>query len=170
MPNMKNIFSQHNKSIESKKEPVQNERNCNCRNSGDCPVGNQCLTNSLIYPAVVTRLDNGKEETYIGLTANTFKTRFTNHTSSFRHRHQSADTNLAKYVWSLKDKNIPHNIKWKIVAKSKAYSPTSKACNQCIKEKYYIICRPEMASLNNRNELATECRHRKRHLLSNLKE
>ena len=36
----------------------------------------------------------------------------------------------------------------------------------CLWEKYYIICRPNMATLNNRNELVSSCRHAKKFLLN----
>ena len=41
-------------------------------------------------------------------------------------------------------------------------------CNLCLWEKYYIICRPNMATLNNRNELVSSCRHAKKFLLNNV--
>ena len=34
-------------------------------------------------------------------------------------------------------------------------------CGLCDLEKFYIISKPELASLNQRNELATSCRHSK---------
>ena len=40
-------------------------------------------------------------------------------------------------------------------------SALRKNCDLCDLEKFYIISRPELASLNQRNELATSCRHRK---------
>ena len=49
----------------------------------------------------------------------------------------------------------------------RAYQPSGKNCGLCDLEKFYIISRPELASLNQRNELATSCRHRKKHLLCN---
>ncbi len=171
MPNMKNIISQHNKSVEKKNEPQEPQQsNCNCMNPNQCPLDNQCLTKSIIYQATVKRKDNGKGETYIGLTANEFKTRHRNHLTSFRCEHHKTDTNLSKYVWSLKEKRIEYTIRWKIIARGKPYSPSSKTCNLCIKEKYYIICRPEMSSLNDRDELGKPCLHRKKHLLKNVKE
>jgi hypothetical protein len=32
-------------------------------------------------------------------------------------------------------------------------------------EKYFIICKPKMATLNKRNELVSACRHNKKFLL-----
>ena len=140
---------------------------CNCRGK-ICPLDGKCLTSSIIYQATVTRQDNDKSETYIGLTDNSFKTRFNGHTCSFRNRDKRNATTLSQYIWTLKDSDIPFSIKWKLVTRSSAYSPSTKTCNLCLTEKYFIICKPEMASLNHRNELAAGCRHKKKHLLCNI--
>ena len=47
-----------------------------------CPVENICLTDSVVYQAVVERTD-GVTDSYVGLTANSFKDRWTKHKSSF---------------------------------------------------------------------------------------
>ncbi len=168
MPNMKEIISHQNKSIVRKCNPITEAKDtCNCRNKNKCPLEGKCQTSGMIYQATVTREDTQKDETYIGLTENDFKTRFNGHTSTFRNRDKRSSTTLSQYVWSLKDKNIDYSIKWKIIARSNAYSTSTKKCNLCLKEKYFIICKPQMATLNNRNELVSECRHRKKHLLCN---
>jgi hypothetical protein len=74
-------------------------------------------------------------------------------------------TALSKHVWSLKDSQTQYKITWKILAHVKSYSPISKRCNLCTTEKYYIICHPNLSTLNNRNELASSCRHRRKFLL-----
>ena len=124
-------------------------------------------TSSLIYQATVTRHDHNKEESYIGLTDNTFKTPYNGHTGSFRNEQYRNATTLSNYIWTLKDKNINYSLKWKIIDRGRAYQPLGKNCGLCDLEKFYIISRPELASLNQRNELATSCRHRKKHLLCN---
>ena len=165
MPNMKQVIAKHNSKIRQSPNQQENERSCNCRNTSTCPLDGKCLTQNSIYQATVKRQDNNKEETYIGLTEKTFKIRYTGHKSTFNVKKQRASTTLSQYIWKLKDENIPYSLKWKIIAKSKAYSPTNKTCNLCTKEKFYILFKPEMSTLNNRNELATECVHRWKHLL-----
>ena len=125
------------------------------------PVNQKCQTSSLIYQATVTRHDNNKEESYIGLTDNTFKTRYNGHTSSFQNEQYRNATTLSNYIWTLKDKNINYSLKWKIIDRGRAYQPAGNNCGLCDLEKFYIISRPELANLNQRNELATSCRHRK---------
>jgi hypothetical protein len=166
MPNIQQLIANHNRSVINKNVSLEpSVKDCNCRNSNNCPLDGKCLTSSIIYQATVTRQDTQKEESYIGLTENTFKTRFNGHNNSFRHSNKRNATTLSNYIWSLKDINIPYTLKWKMIAKATPYSPSSKICNLCIKEKYFIICKPHMASLNRRNELGAECRHRRKHLL-----
>ena len=75
---------------------------------------------------------------------------------------------LSKYVWGLKDKKVDYHIKWRIVRHAKSYSNVTKKCNLCLWEKYYIICRPDLATLNNKNELVTSYRHAKKFLLNSV--
>jgi hypothetical protein len=168
MTNMKQIISAHNKSIIKRDNAIDTTPGCNCRKNTTCPLEGKCLTTGIIYQATVTRQDNNKDETYIGLTDNTFKTRYNGHNCSFRNREKRNSTTLSQYVWELKDNNTPYTIKWKVIARSSAYSPSTKKCNLCLTEKYFIICKPQIATLNNRNELASDCRHKRRHLLCNM--
>ena len=113
----------------------------------------------------VTRQDNNITETYVGLTENDFKTRYRNHTASFRHAKHRNSTELSKYIWTVKDNNINFFISWRILSSSLPYKSSNKRCNLCLKEKFLIICRPELSSLNKRNELVSSCRHRNKALL-----
>lgn len=167
MPNIKKIIDKHNKGLIKNAQKISSEalKKCNCRNAIKCPLDGQCLTESVIYQATVT--SNNNKETYVGLTENQFKTRYRNHTASFRNKKLSNATELSKHIWSLKDTNQTYNIKWKILCKSQPYSNTTKRCDLCNTEKYYIIFQGEMASLNKRTELICSCRHSKKYLLEN---
>ena len=170
MPNIKQRISAHNKSALTHSEPEQqqnNTRDCNCRQNRQCPLDGKCLTSSVIYQATVTRLDNQNKETYIGLTENSFKTRYNGHSANLNNHDKRSATTLSEYVWKLKDTNIQHNITWKIISRAKAYNASNKKCNLCLEEKYYIIRHPDLGSLNKRSELFSTCRHRKKNLLSN---
>ena len=105
------------------------------------------------------------KETYIGLCDTAFKLRYRNHVCSFRNERYKHATELSKYIWNLKDRNIMYNIKWRKIKQARSYSNVSKKCNLCLWEKYFIICRPEMSTLNNRSELISTCRHSKKFLL-----
>ena len=60
----------------------------------------------VVHQAKIRRKDNGKFETYVGLTADDFKTRYRNHKTSFENKTYRHSTELSKHVWSLKDNNI----------------------------------------------------------------
>ena len=163
MPNVHQIISAHNKIVFNKHtEPTENsQKACYCRNKESCPLPGKCLTESVVYQATVTRQDNLEKETYVGHTEVPFKTRYNNHTSSFRNIKHKHSTELSKYIWQLKQANVKYSIRWKILKKCKAYSNKTKRCNLCLYEKFIIIYYPKLSSLNSRNELISRCRHRK---------
>lgn len=89
------------------------QRTCNCcRAKPSCPLGGECLTQNVFYQATVKTV-KGKE-TYFDTTADQFKTRFRNHTASFKNASKRNATELSKYIWSLKDSNTEFILSWKI--------------------------------------------------------
>ena len=74
--------------------------NCNCDNKNTCPLPKQCVTNNIIYKATDNKNDTRH---YIGMTATTFRERYANHTSSFRHKKDSNKTELSKHIWKFKE-------------------------------------------------------------------
>ena len=54
----------------------------------------------------------------LNLSEDEFKTRYNNHTRSFRKKGHEKKTELSKYVWELKDKGEDFTIKWSVVAKA----------------------------------------------------
>jgi hypothetical protein len=169
MNNIKNIIDGHNKAILSKEIVKNQPKTCNCRKIIDCPMSGRCLVKSVVYRATVETNDDKPKQTYVGLTENTFKTRFTNHKASFRNPKLKNSTELSKYIWELKEENIDFNITWNILKQASPYNPASDRCNLCLWEKFYIICKQENAKLNKRNELVSTCRHSRKYLLSNFK-
>ena len=126
-----------------------------------------CNVESVIHQAEVTA--ETAKEIYIGLCDTAFKLRYRNHVSSFQNERYKHATELSKYMWSLKDENAKYNIKWRKINQASSYSNVTKRCNLCLWEKYFIICKPEMASLNKRNELSSCCRHVRKFLLKNVR-
>ena len=165
MPNFSKIISRHNKQILSK--DTSTDSLCKCESVAVCPVDGRCHLKDVIYQATVKQLSNNTEDCYVGLTSSTFKIRYGQHNSNFRNPKTQDATTLSTHIWKLKSENIRYEVRWKIVARAKSYSPSSGTCNLCRTEKYFIICKPEMASLNKRNELLSKCRHRDKFLLSN---
>ena len=128
------------------------------RKKEECPMSKKCLVESIVYQATVSTNDNSPPQTYVGLTENSFKTRYYNHKTSFTLYEKRNSTELSKYVWQLKRRGIEFHIKWQTLKRAKPYSPASNRCNLCLWEKYFIICKPELATLNKRNELVSSCR------------
>ena len=73
------------------------------------------------------------------MTATTFKERYANHTSSFRHKKDSNKTELSKHIWKLKENNQDYTIKWSILKHAISYTGGSKRCNLCLEEKFCIL-------------------------------
>ena len=168
MPNMKSIISSHNKALLSdyhRSQTQTNEKECNGRKKDQCPLDRKCLTQNVVYQATVST--QSSSETYVGLATN-FKEPYRNHTASFRHQSKRNETELSKHIWALKDNKKPFNIKWRIIKQCRLYSNVSNKCNLCLFEKFVIICRKNLCSLNKRNELASLCPQRNRYLLKNL--
>ena len=163
MDNMAKITKAHNNKIINNDKSTYQDK-CNCRIKEECPLPDKCNTKNVVYEATV--LTANEEKTYIGLTSNTFKTRYASHKSSFNHPEKRHQTELSSHVWNLKDGNIPYQINWKILRHAQPYSPRTKRCNLCLWEKYHIITADKKSTLNSRTELLSNCMHRKKHLLS----
>ena len=76
MNNVDSIISSHNKRLLN---PITNEPGCNCRIKENCPLNNRCLITNIVYEAKVSNNTNTETKTYIGLTENRFKQRYSNH-------------------------------------------------------------------------------------------
>ena len=87
----------------------------------------------MVYQAEVISKDNDKVQTYIGVTANKFKTWYRNHVKSLRNKKYQNDTELSKHVWKLKTENCPFVIEWSLVKKIPAGG--SCTCRLCLEEK-----------------------------------
>jgi hypothetical protein len=73
----------------------------------------QTYQKNVVYQADV--YGDNKIMKYFGSTEN-FKGRYYKHKSSFKDR-PANHTTLSSYVWKLKDKNIPFEVKWSIKAR-----------------------------------------------------
>ena len=166
LPNMASIIAKNNSKVlnSTNNQNPQNEK-CNCRNKAQCPLPGKCISSSsVIYQATVETATS--KETYLGLTANTFKSRYGGHKSSFNQKKRKSETTLSKHIWDLKEANENYTISWKIVSKAQPYSTVTGVCQLCTREKYFIIFKPELGTLNRRNELLSSCRHKQGNLIS----
>jgi hypothetical protein len=166
MPNLKSIINSHNHSILHNQKKTE-ERTCNCINKSTCIMKNQCLSKNVVYQATVSsNKPDYIDKVYIGISETPFKLRYANHLKSFNSVKYINDTELSKEVWSLKEKNFSFSTKWKIIKRCRPYNPSSKICNLCLNEKFYILSHTGGSLLNKRNELISKCRHKNKFLLS----
>ena len=105
--------------------------------------------------------------TYYGLTSNAFKTRYNQHKVDFRDQKKRGSTKLSNHIWELKEKNVPHEVKWSIKARAMTYKPGSRRCDLCLVEKTVIALAEPKTTLNSRSEILSKCRHKTKFCLSN---
>ena len=167
MSNVKTVISNHNKAEldNDLKSSDETKKLYNCRNKNSCPQDRNCNVTNIIYQAEVTTLES--KEAYIGLCDTTFKEQYRNHMCSFRNeRYRINVTELSKHIWDLQDRKLNYEIKWSKVKQARSNLNINKKCNLCLWEKFFIIVKPEMSTLNHRNELTLTCKHSKKFLLS----
>ena len=126
--NMDNIVKGHNAKIllnDDKKD--EEEKGCNCRDKAACSVANKFLKTNVVYKATVEHED--KTEHYIGMTENSFNTRYTLRKSSLRHSKNRNQTELSNLIWSLKDKGTDYKLTRKIIDQARPYQPGKRTCN-----------------------------------------
>jgi hypothetical protein len=162
--NMSNILKTHNQKITKPLDNQQQHEKCNCRDKNNCPLPGRCTAQNVIYQATVSTDNDTKH--YIGLTATTFKTRYTSHKATFRDRGKRNNTELSKHIWDLKESDTTYNIKWKILQYAQPYTPRTKRCNLCLSEKFHILKAEKINLLNSRSEIISTCRHKRKFLLS----
>ena len=97
---------------------------------------------------------------YVGMTGNSFKTRYYNHIKSFKNKRYNNETDFSKYIWKLKENEVEHTITWKKLRQSNTCQRRSGLCNLCIEEKVEILLSQAKPStqLIRRFEVST-CRH-----------
>ena len=133
MGNIKQSIANHNKTILSKEKIKEEQiKLCNCRNRTLCPLQGNCLQKGVVYQATVTQTNTMREDIYIGITENELKTRYNQHTSSFRLSHKSSTTSLSEHIWKLKENNTDHTVTWKILEKAQPYTPITGKCKKLV--------------------------------------
>ena len=124
---MKHIISNHNKTVlESTKVKESQGKTCNCRDKQSCPLNGQCLQRGVVYKATVEQKPSKTQDTYIGITENEFKTRYNQHTSSFRLNHKKSATTLSEFIWKLKESKTEYHLSMGCNRKSAAILGSDK--------------------------------------------
>ena len=165
LPNLERIIAGHNKRILAAKQNINaaEQSTCNCRPGNQCPLNDNCLKASIVYKAEVKLNKNNEEQgnqqqqevrskVYLGTAANTFKERFRNHKLSFTNDRYKNNTSLSKYIWKLKEDQVPFQVHWSAVGKAPTYTPSTNICHLCNLEKTLILLSEEETSLKKRSE------------------
>ena len=63
---------------------------------------------NIVYMATAKTETNTSN--YVGMTGNNFKTKYFNHIKSFKNKRYKNDTELSKYIWKLKEKEVEQTI------------------------------------------------------------
>ena len=156
MSNIKKLIQKHNRKYLKTRNDDPNETLCNCRTKNKCPLKNKCLVENVVYKATIKSENETKN--YLGSTGGTFKKRRYNHINDFKNYKENG-TELSKYIWKLKNKNIEYKIDWEIIHHiGKAKNPQS-ICSTCILEKVAIAKADRRDNLNKRYELFYSCPH-----------
>ena len=180
LPNVARILKSHNRKVLHPEQTLQ-LKGCGCaeaRNGGECiEEGQHCLTDNVCYLGKldyeishpVTRARIKVKKKYLGLTQDSFKSRYSGHKTSFKHPKYKNATRLSTAIWKLKESDppIPFNLKFSILKLARAYTRESKRCALCGVEKTEIAFSDPASTLNLRSELLNKCRHRRKHLLFN---
>ena len=150
-------------------EPNVDETGCNCKHKFEYPVENKCLTKKVIYKAQVKNNKNEDTKIYIGLSENSFKERYWNHTKSFRHDKYKNETVLSKYIWDLKENDAMPIVKWSFIKTIKG-KLNSNNCSLCFIEKFNIInLLDDKGLLNKKSEFISGCRHVNKFMIGSIR-
>ena len=125
------------------------------------------LTKKIVYQAEVETSDGINElstKLNFGISKAEFMSKYNNHAMSLRNRTHENDSDLSKFIWSLRDQNKEFDIKWSIFKKSSR----SKSCNLCLLKKLVISNFKEKERLLNKwLDLVSKCRHESKYILMN---
>ena len=109
-----------------------------------------------------------KTETYVGCCSTDFKTRRSDHNTSFKYERYKGKTILSSHIWDIKGRGSSYTISWRILDRGAPFNPATKTCMLCTKERFFIIRKPELATLNKRQEIGAHCLHINKNLLRNV--
>ena len=118
----------------------------------------------------MTKTNDKEKKLYIGITADPFKHRFSNHMKSFRDPKYAKETALSTYIWDLKNEGKEFIVKWSILKRMKGYESGVARCNLCLEEKPDIMKTDKKYLLNKRTEIFSKCRHRTKFSIKNFKD
>jgi hypothetical protein len=95
----------------------------------------------------------------VGLAKN-FKKRWPKHKKSLLDEFAPGGTALSKHFWKESNAGRVPIVSWKYLERNiPVFNPITNKCRLCLREKFNIILKPELATLNSRQEIFGHCRH-----------
>ena len=95
----------------------------------------------------------------MGLAKN-FKKRYPKHKKSLVDEFAPGGTALSKYFWKEENAGRAPVVSWKYLEKNiPVFNPITNKCCLCLREKFNIILKLELATLKSRKEIFAHCRH-----------
>ena len=132
---MADIIKQHNSNVLNKK--IDNEGvQCNCKMKDNCPMEGMCFAKCIVYKAEVST--ENEKFMYFGASEGEFKTKYNNHTKSFKDRRYENDSEHSKCMWKFKNKKTVYSLRWSIAARSSQYKCGTRY-DLCLTEKAIIV-------------------------------
>ena len=74
-----------------------------------------------------------------------------NHVQYFKHIFHINDTELSKYLWTLRANRTDYNLKWSIKSYVSRYKCGKKRCDLCLKEKMIIALAEQKLFIEQKN-------------------
>ena len=160
LSNMKSIIAKHNSKILKSTATIgpKPKADCNCRKKEICQVPGKCNQDGVVYQATVTS-GTGRVETYVVL-ANNFNSRYPKHNKCLLDETAEGGTALSNHYWQEKNAGRDPKVSWKFLERNvPVFKLITHKCRLCLREKFNIVLKPELASLNSRQEMFAHCRH-----------
>ena len=101
----------------------------------------------------------------VGL-AKDFKARFSKHKASIATPTPKNSTTLSTHFLNQQAAGLNPKLSWRFLKTNlPTFNPVTNKCILCISEKFHILYKSELATLNSRSEIFSACRHKKAELL-----
>ena len=124
-----------------------------------------CNQRGVVYQATVTSEGGKNTQTYVGL-AKDFKARYSKHKASIANPTPKNSTTLSTHFLIQEAAGLNPKLSWRFLKTNlPTFNPVTNKCILCISEKFHILYKSELATLNSRSEIYSACRHKKAELL-----
>ena len=137
MANLERLIKSHNQKILNKSNLIQNQCNCAGGRKYDFKGGNCCLEN-IIYKTTFN--SDLERKFYISLWSTQFRFQYAIHEKSFKGGVYLNETEISKYVCSLKHKSIDFTITWEVLKRAEPITDgNDPVCRLCLMELMAVV-------------------------------